>query len=296
MTPRSAGQVVTDAGFRWYAVVVDPFRPLTRWLLPLLSHPRMPAVRALLIALHLLAVVAVACPAPVRTMNAEAWQRPAVRDELEGWSSRLGAVGIAVSPDALRDLSSDVQRRWIEARSAVVWPFQKWLRAVNAPQGWYMFTGPDRDPQRLFVAFTSSSSPKGEQLVFEAGRPPARPDLINADFINDHRVRRAMFQTSWGRSESTFRAICAALATRVRARATDRDAVDDVVCRLVGRRVEHPHQRDAPRPERVARELLLHKDGTSTERKDGSPVRTRPARRSSPKSTAAPTTPLERAP
>jgi hypothetical protein len=245
---------------------VDPFRPLTRWLQPLLEHPRWPTVRALLIAFHLVAVTAVACPAPVRGMNAEAWKRPAVQEELQAWARRATALGYPMTAKEVQDLSWKVQERWLKLRQQVVWPFQKWLKAVNAPQGWYMFTGPDRDPQRFVLSFTTTSSAQDE-LVFELGRPPARPDLIHPDFLDDHRIRRALFQASWSRNDNTFRLICGAFGRTLRARQPD---VDDVRCRLVARRVEHPYRPREERPDRVVRELVLHKDGSSTERREDS--------------------------
>ena len=262
---------------------MDPFRPLTRFLQPLLQHPRWPGVRAVLIALHLLAVVAVACPAPVRGMNAEAWKRPAVQEELQAWARRATALGHPTTAKEVQDLSWGVQERWLSLRKKVVWPFQAWLKAVNAPQGWYMFTGPDRDPQRFVLSFTTTSSATDE-LVFELGRPPARPDLIHPDFLDDHRVRRALFQSSWSRNDNTFRLVCAAFGRKLRARRPD---IEDVRCRLVARRVEHPYRPREERPDRVVRELILHRDGSTTEHREDSDTKKQKTTKKPPPKTAA---------
>jgi hypothetical protein len=223
-------------------------------------------VRAVLVALHLVCVGVVACPAPVRSMTAETWRRPAVQEELDAWAKRLTAFGYPITPSELQDVSWTLQKRWLALRTEVVRPFQTWLRAVNAPQGWYMFTGPDREPQRFVLSFTTKTS-RVDEVVFELGRAPARPELIHPDFLDDHRVRRALFQASWGRNERTFRQICAAFNRTLRFRRAD---VDDVVCRLVARRVEHPYRPRAERPDRVVRELIVKADDSRIERREDS--------------------------
>jgi hypothetical protein len=128
-----------------------------------------------------------------------------------------------------------------------------------------MFTGPDREPQRFVLSFTTATSTT-DDVVFELGRPPAHPELIHPDFLDDHRIRRALFQTSWGRSDETFRQVCRAFDRILRARRPD---IDDVMCRLVARRVEHPYRPHAERPDRIVRSLVVHADhGTTEERED----------------------------
>lgn len=245
---------------------MDPLAPLMRQLRPLWHHPRWPTLRAVLVALHLVSVGVVACPAPVRSMTAETWRRPAVQEELQAWSKRLTACGYPMTASELQDVSWTVQKRWLAIRTELVRPFQTWLRAVNAPQGWYMFTGPDREPQRFVLSFTTKTS-SVDDVVFELGRAPAHPELIHPDFLDDHRVRRALFQTSWGRNERTFRQICLSFNKSLRSRRAD---VDDVVCRLVARRVEHPYRPRVERPDRVVRELIVHADESRIERREDS--------------------------
>ncbi len=260
---------------------MDPFRPLLRALSPLFDHPRWPRVRALLIALHLVAVTAVACPAPVRSMPAASWKRAAVQEELQGWSQRLATIGITKSPADIQAWSIDVQTQWMNVRRELVWPFQKYLHLVGAAQGWYMFTGPDREPQRFVLAFTSvndtvdstvdstvvaAGGSKPEEVVFELGYELKHPELVLPDFLDDHRIRRSLFQASWSKSDNTFRLVCDAFNKRLRVK---RANVDDVVCRLVSRPVEHPYKRGKTRTDSVVRELTLHRDGTSRESRDG---------------------------
>ncbi len=270
---------------------MDPFRPLTRLCAPLFAHPRWPQLRALLIGLHLVAVSAVACPAPIRSMNAASWKRPGVQMELRAWTKRLNAVGIPWTTDDLRRHSTTIQETWQGARKNVVWPFQRYLRLIGAPQGWYMFTGPDREPQRFMLSFTStttapasstsSASPASsnnedaiavgddEVVVFDLGRTNHHPELIDPDFLDDHRVRRALFQSSWSKNDGTFRLICDGFSRHLRARRAD---VDDVICRLIARSVEHPWRRGEPRPARVTRQMRIGAGGEVSEEKDGQAV------------------------
>jgi hypothetical protein len=218
-------------------------------------------------------------------MNAAGWKRPGVQTELRAWSKRLNSVGIPWTPDDLQEKSIAVQAVWSGARKKVVWPFQRYLRLIGAPQGWYMFTGPDREPQRFMLSMTTSSTPATtptptakdededtivvgdtEDIVFDLGRSLRHPELIHPDFLDDHRVRRALFQSSWGKTDTTFRLICDGFSRHLRER---RDDVDDVICRLIGRKVEHPWRREEARPARVTRKLTLHKDGSADEEKDG---------------------------
>lgn|GEM_PF-976811 len=283
---------------------MDPFRPLLRALAPLFEHPRWLRLRALLIALHLVAVVAVACPAPVRSMPASSWKRAAVQEELQGWSQRLATIGVTRSSADIQAWSMEVQTRWLAVRRELVWPFQKYLRAVGAAQGWYMFTGPDREPQRFVLAFTSvddtgtgddtvvgvKTGTRREELVFELGYELKHPELVLPDFLDDHRIRRALFQASWSKSESTFNLLCTAFNKRLRTKRTD---VDDVVCRLVSRPVEHPARRARARSDTVVRELKMHRDGTTHETRDGvastakRPVRKPPAVPKAPSASGA---------
>ena len=207
--------------------------------------------------MHLLAVTAVACPAPIRSVPASSWKRPAVQEELQGWSDRLNALGFRSSAADVQAWAIAVQARWSAARRSVVWPFQKYVRAVGAAQGWYMFTGPDREPQRFILTFTTSARPSPQQpapaeLVFELGYRLNHPELVLPDFLDDHRIRRALFQASWSKSDNTFRLMCDAFNHRLRRQRGD---VVDVTCQLMSRPVEHPFKRQRVRTDKLEREL-----------------------------------------
>ena len=256
---------------QWYADVVDPFRPVLRALAPLFATSWWPRVRALFVLFHLVAVCAVACPAPVRTFDAKSWARSSVQAELRSWTTRLGQVGVTTTPKELQAFSANVSSQWLVRRRVVVAPFKAWLTRVGAPQGWYMFTGPDREPQRFALSVSSKSSPTTFLPVFELGQPVAEPGLVDVAVIDDHRVRRAMFQSSWSNNDNTLRTICAYFDRDVRAR---RDDIADVRCALVARPVEHPWRREPVRVDQTVRSVVVHADGSRTEQRDDGPAKT----------------------
>ena len=226
----------------------------------------------------------------MRTFDAKAWARPSVQEELRGWSKRLGQVGITATTAELQTFSAGLTTAWNDRRKVVVAPFKTWLLGIGAPQGWYMFTGPDREPQRFSLSVSSTSSPTTFSPVFELGQPGVDTDLVDPDMIDDHRVRRALFQSSWSHNDNVLRNVCGWFDRRVRARRAD---IVDVRCALVARPVEHPWRRGSARVDRTVRSLIVHADGSSTEQRDDAPAVTRPKKKKAAKpakSTATTTT------
>jgi hypothetical protein len=124
-----------------------------------------------------------------------------------------------------------------------------------------MFTGPDREPQRFMLAFTTRTS-KVPQPVFALAGDVAAPELVAPAFVHDHRVRRALFQSSWSKDANTFRSVCRYFERQLRAK---RDDVADVRCDLEARAVQHPARRDEVHRSRVVRSLTLRAKGSSVE-------------------------------
>ncbi len=252
---------------------MDPLRPLLARLGALFAHPRWPAVRALLILLHVTAVLAVACPAPLKGSTEKNWRRPGVRAELRAWSTRLRAVGVDADEADLARFGQRVSTSWSAARNVAVAPFSAWLRAVGATQGWYMFTAPDRAPQRFsFTLHTASPAAGADVAVFDFGRDNAGAAAGVVDdggvdgawydpaFLAQHRVRRAFFQTAWS-DRPVFREVCSWLVREAKARRPD---VVGATCRLVEQGVLSPAMaldRAAPPAARVVRTLRVDATG-----------------------------------
>jgi len=247
--------------------LVNPTELQRRRLPSPFTHPRWPQVRAVLVALHVTAVLTVACPAPVKSSDAQNWKRATVRAELVAWTKRLRAVGLAVSEQELATLGQTVSTPWSQTRTTILAPALLWLKSIGATQGWYMFTAPDRAPQRftfaLTTALTAAVTPGRasdvEHPVFDFGRAVHDDALIDVDFLSEHRVRRAFFQAAWS-ERPVFRELCVWLAREASARRPD---VTGAVCRLVEQPVIVPATADhpPPRPQKTIRTLRVDRDG-----------------------------------
>lgn len=235
---------------------MDPFRFLFRLLGPVFRHPAWPRIRAAFIVWHVFSVLIVAFPSPVRATNKDNWKKPTVQAELKGWVKRLSWVGVERTPEQLQAWSQGLTDGWVGARAKVIAPFDKYLRAVNARQAWFMFTGPDREPQRLQVTLVTKN--KERVPVFEMGRSVSEPELVDPAFLDAYRVRRAVLFASWGRGKDTFQLICRYFNKELRAQ---RDDVKDVECELLQQRVEHPARRGVERPTKVLRRLIIRSNG-----------------------------------
>ncbi len=225
---------------------MDPLRPLWKLLARPLAHPAWPRLRALLIALHLAAVVVVACPAPVVVPGKNQWERAGVKGEVRSWQRRLELVGIHLTEKELTETVMAVVQRWSVSRNSAVKPFSEYLKAIGAPQGWYMFTGPDRSPHRYAVDIVSAD---GQQVhVFTLGEPTARPDLIDPELLGEHRLRRAMFQAAWSERKSLFKDVCRWFGHHIAEKQPD---TKEVICSLIESEVDHPWQSNVHAPPQV---------------------------------------------
>ena len=231
---------------------MDPLRPLLRLLAPLWAHRFWPRVRLLLILLHLTAVASVACPAPVRAASKKQWDKPSVKVEIRGWHQRLNAIGINITETELRDWAFDASREWSSARNAAVAPFSAYLKKIGAPQGWYMFTAPDRHPQRFALEVVHDDG--RVEPIFTLGQSVARPDLVDPSFLGEHRVRRALFQTSWSERPTLYKDVCAWFARRLEA---PLPTLKEARCSQIQLQVEHPWKTEKKVPEKSTRTVRV---------------------------------------
>jgi hypothetical protein len=241
---------------------VDPLRPLLRLLAPIWAHPRWPAIRLVLLLLHLGAVVAVACPAPLKTASKRQWEKPSVKAEIRGWNQRLKSVGVDITEKELTDFAFDASNRWSSARNAAVKPFSTYLKTIGAPQGWYMFTAPDRLPQRFQLEMVHEDGTS--ERVFTLGKEGGHPGLVDPSFLGEHRVRRALFQTAWSERPSMYKDVCAWFEHRLELQVPD---LKEVSCSQIQFQVEHPWKTDKKDPEKSMRTVrVVRKEGQGAAR------------------------------
>ncbi|HSC89247.1 MAG TPA: hypothetical protein VLC09_18320 [Polyangiaceae bacterium] len=232
------------------------------WRGRLLSHPRWPRLRAALLLAHALAVVVVAFPAPVKRLDDAAWQKPTMQAELSRWTERLHGWGLTWTQDELRERVTSLATAWYEGRRVLVAVPKAYLSALGTTQGWYMFTGADRVPQRFVLSVQKRDG--ALERVFALGEPSLHPELISDAFLAEHRVGRVLLLTAWSSRPEALPEACRWFTGQLRERST----TGAVVCQLEARAVEHPARVGAERPRELARTWVIHPDGREAEQLD----------------------------
>ncbi len=154
-----------------------------------------PQVRAVLVALHVVAITLLALPAPGGGMNRAAWKEPTVQGELAAWGARLG-----VAPAALEERLWTFAVAYMDARSAVIDPITPYYRLAGTWQSWRMFVAPHRHPSRLVVEIDHGRG-AGFEPLYLRGDPAAswRRHQLDHD-----RMRAQVFRLSWPGYEGTY--------------------------------------------------------------------------------------------
>lgn len=144
-------------------------------------------LRALLITIHLIAITAVAFPAPVGMRRADL-ENPDVQAAIEAWRGVAGLLGVQVDPDEFREQLWTSGNRLLDTRQAALKPFAPYYRYTGTRQSWSMFGYLNHRPARieihidhgegwqpLYIARTSAHDWRARQLNQERFR-----GLINA--------------------------------------------------------------------------------------------------------------------
>jgi len=110
-----------------------------------------PAVRALLLAVHVFAMVALSFPSAGMVGDVRRWRRPRTQREIGLWSRRLTAWGFPITHDELDRRLWAFAQRYLAVREAVAKPFRPYVAVTGAVQSWGMFRSPQRHPGELSV-------------------------------------------------------------------------------------------------------------------------------------------------
>ncbi len=157
--------------------------------------PLWPHLRGLLVAVHVLAIVLMALPAPEGGMNRSYWKDPTVQAEIGIWKERLAGIGVGTSwtrtefEDRLWGLSD----RFLSLRKGVLAPLQPYYRWCGTRQSWRMFAAPHMHPARLVVRVRGAD--EGEwRVVYRQLDPEAnwREHTFESD-----RFRSILFRYPW---------------------------------------------------------------------------------------------------
>ncbi len=108
-------------------------------------------LRAVLILLHVVAVTALAFPAPVGGMNERAFAQPSVQASFESTAATLRSLGLDVSKDALQAWLWGHGNRFMAVRKQLLRPLHPYADLTGSHQGWRMFSSLNRRAAWLVV-------------------------------------------------------------------------------------------------------------------------------------------------
>lgn len=166
-----------------------------------------PHLRALLVVLHVTAVVLAALPAPDGAMNRKLWSEPTVRVEFEAWARRFG-----VTVDEFQGALWRVATVWMDARGVYMRPVRPYLDATGATQAWRMFAGANRFPTKFHVRVRDEGEPEDAwRSVYERDHPERR---WAASVFEQERFRNGLDRFGWPHYRVHFEEACTWVARR----------------------------------------------------------------------------------
>jgi len=151
-----------------------------------------PAIRAGLIALHILAVTLMAMPSPEGGMRRSAWKDPTIQGELKAWTQRVNAVGVDWTQAEVEEFAWDAARRIQTVRGWALAPFMPYYRYCGTWQSWKMFVAPHRYPSRLYIELEGADGTWRKLYVARSNEWDWHREQLDHD-----RMRAAIFRYGW---------------------------------------------------------------------------------------------------
>ena len=111
-----------------------------------------PHARAVLVLLHVIAVLMLSSPDLGGGLSKKAWQTEAIQTEFAAWADRFNRWGADTTTQKLTDDVWEVAMGWTELREKLLRPFDPYHRYLGVRQRWRMFAGPNRVPAKIRVA------------------------------------------------------------------------------------------------------------------------------------------------
>ena len=118
-----------------------------------------PALRALLIFAHILAVIVLSLPSPHRLADKNVWRSRVHVDEIAAWAEIARSVGLELGATEFEDFLFKLTLDYLDLRARFIGPFYVYSRYSGLSQGWRMFTNPQRHPAQLHVELRTAASP-----------------------------------------------------------------------------------------------------------------------------------------
>ncbi|MCA9714983.1 MAG: hypothetical protein H6713_12630 [Myxococcales bacterium] len=210
---------------------VAPARPLSAW-----DH-----ARAALIALHVLAIVALAFPSRGALTNKAAWRSKNTQADFAAWTAGLNRAGVEITPQEFEAWLWSLAERYGRARDRVTRPVQPYARYLGLEQSWQMFASPQRHPGELHVDIRVD----GEWRPIYRSR--SREYTWRRGQLDYHRMRKYVGRFARGIVPGHYNPLARALA---RAAASDFPEAESIRVRLYRYRSLPPDRvRAGERPE-----------------------------------------------
>jgi hypothetical protein len=157
-----------------------------------------PQLRAILISIHLIAIILKAIPSPEGAMNRSDWKNPTVQAEFEDFTNKLNTVGLDISQAEVEEELWVLAKKYMKVRRTAVKPFRKYYRYAGADQNWQLFVAPHMYPSRLNIEILVGDE---WQTVYQPFNPETR---WQAHLIENSRFRPSIFRYSWPRYKKHY--------------------------------------------------------------------------------------------
>ncbi|MEM7158202.1 MAG: hypothetical protein AAF799_35500 [Myxococcota bacterium] len=193
-----------------------------------------PHVRALLVALHIVAVLLLAIPdAGGVALERASWKNPTVQAELSAWAERLSTLGYHTDTATLEGDVYAVAKSWTGTLKALRVPVRPYSDYLGVRQTWRMFVAPHRHPATLHVDIEEDGQWRPIHVARSDEYDWRRGQL-------DHpRMRSMLFRYGWKRYDRYYRGLTRWLATQA---AGDFPQATRVRIRMYGFRTPTPEE------------------------------------------------------
>ena len=153
----------------------------------------LPHLRGILVAVHILAVMAGAFPVIVdrRGLDREMWKTPIAQNEIEKVTARLVDLGIETTPADVGEKAWQAASRLVVFQENIQRPFGFYYREMGVRQRWRMFPAPVKERSGVVVEVKTDGKWK---TVYEMGD---RNHQWLAGHFNRDRFRAALNLYRW---------------------------------------------------------------------------------------------------
>ncbi len=170
-----------------------------------------PHARALLVTLHIVAVIVLALPSPGGDgMSRKGWKNPTVQAEFTAWSGRLSALGVELTAAELEERLWGFARRYVAWHNGAKRPFKPYATYAGTIQSWRMFVAPHRYPARLHVDIRDA--PGAAWRPVQIAR--SREHDWRGGQLNHDRTRAMLFRYGWPQYRRHYRSFARWLAVQ----------------------------------------------------------------------------------